>query len=252
MAPVNRNIRAWKEGYRDPDGWNPGEIEPEPPYEGEGSQVPPPRGRDGQVIKRIASRALARLGVGTDAPEPPATVVEPVREVVKRVAARTKTAGEVRFIKDRGSDTKEWGWGTPGPTKREISSEYQFKVRHLKPLAKTLRATLAALGHAMSAYSTFSKIKSARISPDGALGGRGYIQKIADMRRQYMNSVEALSALSDTLYDEMQAEHWNPQSTETGPRERQEVKDIIEDVEAIREDPEAWAEEEEFTMDAER
>ena len=156
-----------------------------------------------------------------------------------------KTAGEVRFIKDRSGDKNEWGWGTPGPTERVIQEEFKFKQGNLKPLAKTLRASLMAMGHALSAYDTFTRIKSATVSPDGALGGKGYIQKIADMRRQYMNVVEALSALSDTIYDELQAPHWDPNSSGQNPREREQVSEIMDDVEEIREDPEAWAEEEE-------
>jgi len=29
---------------------------------------------------------------------------------------RQKTAGEVRFIKDRSGDKSEWGWGATGPS----------------------------------------------------------------------------------------------------------------------------------------
>ena len=159
-----------------------------------------------------------------------------------------KVAGEVRFIKDRGGDKNEWAWGTPGPTNREITPDYQFDPKNLKPLAKTLRAALSALGHAESAYSTFTKIKSSTISPDGSLGGRGYIMKIADIKRQLMNAVEVLSSLTDTLYDEMRAPHWNPALQEQGDRERDEVTEIMTDAEEIKNDPEGWAEAEEGSI----
>jgi hypothetical protein len=87
------------------------------------------------------------------------------------------------------------------------------------------------------------------VSPDGSLGGKGYIQKIAEMRRQYMNCVESLSALSDTLYDEIHAPHWDPAKQEQSPREREEVRDLMNDVEKIRDNPEEWAEGEEQEMD---
>jgi len=168
----------------------------------------------------------------------------------KRVAAaylrRTgsiRTAGEVRFIKDRGGDKNEWAWGTPGPMQREIG-EFQFRQSLLKPLSACLRSTLMAMGHALSASNTFAKIKSADVSPDGALGGKGYIQKIADIRRAYMNVVEALSAVSDTLYDEIKAPHWHPEAVDGGARERESVQDILQDVEQVRSDPEGWAEDE--------
>ena len=163
---------------------------------------------------------------------------------------RSKTAGEVRFIKDRSGDKGEWAFGPAGASERDIEEDFAFKPGALKPLATTLRATLMALGHAQSAASTFTKVKSRKVSPDGALGGKGYIQKITDMRRQYMNCVEALSALSDTLYDEINAPHWQP-GPDLGTREREDVEEIMQDAEEIREDPEGWAEEEEAEMDEE-
>ena len=149
----------------------------------------------------------------------------------------TRTAGEVRFVKDNSNDASSWAWGDTGASERRIPADFVFKKHAQKALAKTMRSSLSAMGHALSAYHTFTKIKSADVSPDGALGGRGYIQKVAHMRRAYMNVAEALSALSDTIYDEINAPHWS----ETGTPK--EVKEIMEEAEEIREDPEAWAEE---------
>jgi len=156
---------------------------------------------------------------------------------------RMKTAGEVRFIKDRSGDKSEWGWGPQGPFEREIDDDFVFNPKHLKPLAETLRSSLMALGHVSSAYDRFAKIKSRNVSPDGSLGGKGYIAKISDIRRQLMNCVEALSAVTDTIYDEIHAPHWDPAEDTLSPRDREEVKQIVEDAEGIKEDPEGWAEE---------
>lgn len=164
---------------------------------------------------------------------------------------RTKTAGEVRFIKDRGGDKNEWGWGSPGPSEREITESFVFNAKYLKPLACTLRSALMALGHATSAHARFVKIKSRNISPDGALGGKGYIAKIPDMRRQLMNVIEALSAFTDTVYDEIEAAHWNKVEDTLSPRDRQDVQQIVQDVKEIKDDPEGWAEEAEDEMDDE-
>jgi len=163
---------------------------------------------------------------------------------------QTRTAGEVRFIKDRGSDHNEWGWGTPGPSEREINHEFVFNAKYLKPLAQSLRAALMALGHTTSAHTQFVKLKSRNVSPDGNLGGKGYIQKIADMRRQLMNCIEALSSFTDTVYDELAAPHWDPAEDVLSPRDRDEVKEIIDDAEEIKLDPKEWAEDEEAEMDS--
>lgn len=170
---------------------------------------------------------------------------DPNRVTAAYRARLPKVAGEVRFVKDRSGDKSEWGWGPPGPAERDIDEQFVFNPKHLKPLALTLRSSLMALGHVASAYTRFTKIKSSNVSPDGSLGGKGYIQKIADMRRQLVNCVEALSSLTDTIYDELNAPHWNPAEDTMTPRDREEVKEIVQEAEEIKEDPEAWAQEEE-------
>jgi hypothetical protein len=179
-------------------------------------------------------------------------------EAMDRVASqgskgRVKTAGEVIFKKDMSGDASQWAYATPGPSER-ILGDFNYSPKNMKPLAKTLRGSLAALGHVLSAYNMFAKIKSARVSPDGSLGGKGYIQKIADMRKQFMNVVEALSALSDTLYDEVNAPHWSVISRQESPEEKKEVEELLSDVDDIRDNPEEWAKEqieEEFGEDDE-
>lgn len=167
-----------------------------------------------------------------------------------KFATQSRTAGEVRFVKDNSNDASSWAW-KQGPSERSMQPDYNYNPKRKKALAKVLRSTTASMGHAMSAYNAFTKIKSADVSPDGNLGGKGYIQKIMDMRKQYMNVVEALSALSDTIYDEINAPHWAAISRQETEEEKEEVAQIIQDAEEIKEDPEGWAEEQEEEMDGE-
>lgn len=163
-----------------------------------------------------------------------------------RTSPKVRTAGEVRFVKDRsGDDATEWAWGSPTPPERSVSDYSGYKPKFLKPLVQTLRSCLMALGHATSAHVRMVKIKSLNISTDGSLGGKGYIMKIPEMRRQLMNCVEVLSAISDTLYDEVNAPHWKTTSSKLEKKDQEEVEDIMENAEEIRKDPETWAEEEE-------
>ena len=168
----------------------------------------------------------------------------------KRVAAtylahqQIKTAGEVIFKKDRSGDVDSWAYTDVPPSMREIPRDFNYAPKHQKPLAQVLRSTLAALGYVLMAYNRFAKLKSSRLSPDGNLGGRGYIQKIQDMRKQYMNCVEALSALSDTVHDEINAPHWALMSRQEDDEGKNEVSQLIEEAQVIREDPQEWAEQE--------
>ena len=166
---------------------------------------------------------------------------------------RVKTAGEVRFVKDRSGDKGQWAYADTPPSERgltEANYKYEYKARNAKVIADCLRSTAAALGHSMSAYQKFAKMKSPLVSPDGLLGGKGFIQRISDMRRQYMNVIEALSAMTDTLYDEVNGPHWKKvQKTKAKPgskakRDQAEAKKMLEQAEEIREDPTEWADKE--------
>jgi hypothetical protein len=177
-----------------------------------------------------------------------------VRRVMRAsLRPRSKTAGEVRFIKDRGGDHNEWGWNPPTSSERSIDPDYKFDAKNLEPIARTLRSLLMALGHIQTARTTFTKVKSQSVSPDGNLGGKGYIMPVKDVRKQLSNSDEALSSIIDCLDDEMKAVHWHPDVDDSGgdPRARNEVKQIMDDVEEIKDDPEEWAEGEEAEMDSE-
>lgn len=168
-------------------------------------------------------------------------------------SGRTKTAGEVIFRKDMGGDQNQWAYGGVPPSSRTLNVQgFEWNPKNIVPLAKVLRATAASLGHAFSAYETFAKLKSSSISPDGALGGKGYIMKVADMRRFYMNIIEAESALIDTLSDEIKGPHWaalSRQDPEEMEKERAKIKNVMDDVEEIKADPKAWAQEAEEEMD---
>lgn len=174
------------------------------------------------------------------------------RVAARHVASMGKTGGEVRFIKDRGGDDKDWGWTPPGASERNIDPDYTFDAKNLKPLAQTLRAALMALGHIQTARTIFTKIRSQTISPDGNIGGKGYVLTVKDVRKLLSNCDEALSSVTDSIYDEMQAVHWHPQVQDSGgnPRERDDVKQIMDDVAEIRQSPENWAEGEEKEMDS--
>lgn len=170
----------------------------------------------------------------------------------KLARRRNKTAGEVIFRKDMGNDANNWAYGVYPQSGRTIVPEFNYSPKNLKPIAKVLRATLGALGFTCSALTAFSKIKSATVSPDGNLGGKGYILKISDMRRQFVNCLEALSSLSDTLYDEVNAPHWALMSRQETPDERDEMKELLHHVDEIKADPEEWADEEMAQDQAER
>ena len=145
---------------------------------------------------------------------------------------RTKTAGEIRFVKDQG------------PEEREIPSDFAYKAKYVKPLNKIVWSLSCAMGHLTSAQSDFNKIKAVNISPDGKLGGKGYIQPISEIRTNLAQAVETISNTIDTIHDEVNGDHWKPTVESLSPSDKAEVEELQQDSEEIIEDPESYADKE--------
>lgn len=127
---------------------------------------------------------------------------------------------------------------------REIPKDHPFDKRALKPLSKALWASTVALGHALTAYRHLSRIKSATVSPDGRLGGKGYVMQLGVMRQKLFEASEALSSISDTIYDEITAPHWKPRLAQLDEDDREDVSRFVDEAQEGMENPEGLAEEE--------
>jgi len=112
-------------------------------------------------------------------------------------AGTVRTAGKIEFVKDQG------------PMRRDLRTEgFKWDPDVHRNLAKTLWAIDRAHSYGMAALRLFSKMNSSDFSPDGLLGGRGYIQKVKDLRSSLSQAVEVLSTFADTMHDEVGADHW--------------------------------------------
>jgi hypothetical protein len=140
-------------------------------------------------------------------------------------SGRVRTAGRIEFIRDQG------------PLRRDVRARgFRWEPESLRDLAKILWAAERAHGYSMSALRLFSKTPSSRISPDGLLGGRGYIQQVKELRAALGQAVEALSSFTDTVHDEINAPHW-------AGAESPEFGEIVEDVQHVKANPEGFVEE---------
>lgn len=147
--------------------------------------------------------------------------------VAKRIASggKVRTAGKIEFVKDQG------------PVRRDVRVKgYKWSPDALRDLAKILWAGQRAHSYAMAALRIFSKMPSSEFSPDGLLGGRGYIQTVKDMRSSLANTVETLSSFTDTVHDEVNADHW------AVAEKKADIGDIVSDAEKVKSDPEEFVE----------
>jgi hypothetical protein len=113
-------------------------------------------------------------------------------------------------------------------SRREIPEDFQYNKKKLKHLKRILHNVNVALGTLVSAHNEFSRIKGPDISPDGLIGGLGYILPIKDIKEALNGCIRNLSDVSDSLADEMTNPHW-------GAEEDNEVKKLIKEKEDVEE-----------------
>lgn len=153
--------------------------------------------------------------------------LEHIAQRVASSAGQIRTAGKIEFVKDQG------------PVRRDVRVKgYEWSPDALRDLAKILWAGQRAHSYAMAALRIFSKMPSSEFSPDGLLGGRGYIQSVKDLRAGVANAVETLSSFTDTVHDEINASHWNP------VEEKADIKNLVDGAKDVKENPEKFVEEE--------
>jgi hypothetical protein len=90
-----------------------------------------------------------------------------------------------------------------------------------------------ALGTLVSAQNEFSRIKGRDISPDGLLGGLGYIMPLKDVKEALNGSIKSLSDVADSLADELTNPRWDAEDDKEVKeliKEKEEVEEKVEDV----------------------
>ena len=148
-------------------------------------------------------------------------------------SGKVRTAGRIEFVRDQG------------PVRRDIRvKDFEWRPDTLRNLTKILWAVERAHSYGIAALRIFSKMPSSEFSPDGLLGGRGYIQQVREMRSGLAQAVETLSSFTDTVHDEVNAPHW------ASVGEDQVSNEIMEDANEVKADPEGFVEDQ-FRQDVE-
>lgn len=115
---------------------------------------------------------------------------------------------------------------------RESVEDYKYNIDELSKLKEVLESSVDGLEKLHQAYSLFSPIPSPAISPDGKLGGAGYVQRISDIKASFIECINALSDINDTLADELN----NPLWIDLLPsEEKEDIEELLEEKEKIEE-----------------
>lgn len=125
-----------------------------------------------------------------------------------------------------------------GNGRREIPDDFKYNTKKLKHLKAILHNVSVALGTLSSAFNEFSRFKGPEISPDGRLGGAGYILPIKDIKQSLQNSIYSLSDVADCLADELNNPKWDVKDDKDVKKLIKEKEEAVEQVEEIIEKPE--------------
>jgi hypothetical protein len=106
--------------------------------------------------------------------------------------------------------------------RREIPDDFKYDKKKLKHLKHILHNSNVALGTLTSILNEFAKLKGPDISPDGLLGGIGYIIPVKEVKQAINNAVHGLSDIADCIADELTNPKWNAEDDK-------EVKELIKE-----------------------
>jgi hypothetical protein len=123
---------------------------------------------------------------------------------------------------------------------REGLDNYQLKDNGVRAVAKTYKHLADSFLCMTKAVNAFTSCKSSEVSPDGKLGGKGYIQTIKEIRSAMADSLNIMSELIDTFHDEVNSPYWKKTTVEDNPI----VKEILEKADKAIDEAEDLDEEE--------
>jgi len=116
--------------------------------------------------------------------------------------------------------------------RREIPEDFKYNKKKLKHLQRVLHNVNVSLGTLVSALAEISRVKGRDISPDGLLGGLGYILPLHEVKQTLITSVHSLGDVADCLADELTNPRWNAEDdpeTKKIVKEKENVEEQVEE-----------------------
>jgi len=112
---------------------------------------------------------------------------------------------------------------------------FDYDKTKAKVLKRALHNINVSLGTLISAMKDLSMLRGSEVTPDGMLGGRGFIMPFKDIKNNLNEAVTNLSDVTDTLADELTNPKWGL-STKDVKKVKKEKEEIEEEVELVEEE----------------
>jgi hypothetical protein len=110
---------------------------------------------------------------------------------------------------------------------------FEYDPSKATVLKKALHNVNVSLGTLLSAMKDLSLLRGSEITPDGMLGGRGFIMPFKDMKSKINSAVNDLSDITDTIADELTNPKWGltPDEKKKVKKEKEEIEEEIVEIE---------------------
>jgi hypothetical protein len=121
-----------------------------------------------------------------------------------------------------------------GDVARNIEG-FEYDPSKAVTLKKALHNINVSLGTLISAMKDLSILRGSEITPDGMLGGRGFIMPFKELKVKLSNAITDLSDVTDTLADELTNPNWGLSDSEKRKvkKENEIIDDKVEEVEEV-------------------
>lgn len=146
--------------------------------------------------------------------------------------------GRIRLTEKIAADKKK-------PAKREEKRDVRESGRYLdgfdydtskaKILKNALHNLNVALGTMLGALKDLALLRGSDITPDGKLGGRGFVMEFKEIKMNMTQMVSNLSDITDTIGDELTNPKWglNTKEIKKIKEEKEHVEDKAEEVSGV-------------------
>lgn len=121
-----------------------------------------------------------------------------------------------------------------GEMVRDISG-FEYDKSKALLLKKALHNINVSLGTLISAMKELSILRGSEVTPDGKLGGRGFVMPFKELKAKLGTAITDLSDITDTLADELTNPNWELSDNEKKKvkKENEIIEEKVEEVEEI-------------------
>lgn len=112
-----------------------------------------------------------------------------------------------------------------------VTDGFEYDKSKAKVLQRVLHNLNVSLGTLIGAMKELAMLRGSDITPDGKLGGRGFVMEYREIKSLMSDSIKNLSDITDSIGDELTNPKWDLKDKEIKEikKEKEEVQEEVEE-----------------------